>query len=75
MNARGLRKLFSSVRLGPSTLQHRVVMASLARSRSAQPGDAPATGLRVLQRWLKIHRRIYGNDESSSSTDEGGADF
>jgi N-ethylmaleimide reductase len=41
MNASGPRKLFSSVQLGPSTLQHRVVMASLARSRSVQPGDVP----------------------------------
>lgn len=41
MNASGLRKLFSSVQLGPSTLQHRVVTASLARPRSVQPGDVP----------------------------------
>ena len=41
MIAIGLRKLFSSVQLGPSTLQHRVVMASLARSRSVQPGGVP----------------------------------
>jgi len=41
MNASSLRKLFSSVQMGPSTLQHRVVMASPARSRSVQPGGVP----------------------------------
>jgi len=41
MIAIGLRKPFSSVQLGPSTLQHRVVMASPARSRSVQPGGVP----------------------------------
>ena len=34
-------KLFSSVQIGPITLQHRVVMAPLTRSRSEQPGDIP----------------------------------
>ena len=32
-------KLFSPVQIGPITLQHRVVMAPLTRSRSEQPGD------------------------------------
>jgi N-ethylmaleimide reductase len=41
MNATGVRKLFSPVQLGPFTLQHRVVMAPLTRSRSVQPGDVP----------------------------------
>src|SRR5271156_2273817 len=35
------RKLFSPVQIGPITLQHRVVMAPLTRSRSVQPGDIP----------------------------------
>src|SRR5271168_5189398 len=35
------RKLFSPVQIGPTTLQHRVVMAPLTRSRSEQPGDIP----------------------------------
>src|SRR5271154_1313133 len=35
------RKLFSPVQIGPITLQHRVVMAPLTRSRSEQPGDIP----------------------------------
>jgi N-ethylmaleimide reductase len=35
------RKLFSPVQIGPITLQHRVVMAPLTRSRSNQPGDIP----------------------------------
>ena len=35
------RKLFSPVQIGPFTLQHRVVMAPLTRSRSVQPGDIP----------------------------------
>ena len=34
-------KLFSPVQIGPITLQHRVVMAPLTRSRSEQPGDIP----------------------------------
>src|SRR5271167_2849827 len=34
-------KLFTPVRIGPTTLQHRVVMAPLTRSRSEQPGDVP----------------------------------
>ncbi len=33
--------LFSPVQVGPYTLPHRVVMAPLTRSRSAQPGDIP----------------------------------
>jgi N-ethylmaleimide reductase len=35
------RKLFAPVEIGPITLQHRVVMAPLTRSRSEQPGDIP----------------------------------
>jgi N-ethylmaleimide reductase len=35
------RQLFSPVQIGPITLQHRVVMAPLTRSRSVQPGDIP----------------------------------
>src|SRR5882672_1706558 len=35
------RKLFSPVKIGPISLQHRVVMAPLTRSRSEQPGDIP----------------------------------
>ncbi len=34
-------KLFSPVQVGPMTLQHRVVMAPLTRSRAEQPGDIP----------------------------------
>ncbi len=34
-------KLFSPLQIGPITLQHRVVMAPLTRSRSEQPGDIP----------------------------------
>src|SRR5277367_3356037 len=37
----GDTKLFSPVQVGPMTLQHRVVMAPLTRSRSEQPGDIP----------------------------------
>jgi N-ethylmaleimide reductase len=33
--------LFSPVQIGPLHLKHRVVMAPLTRSRSAQPGDIP----------------------------------
>jgi N-ethylmaleimide reductase len=36
-------KLFSPVWIGPITLQHRVVMAPLTRSRSEQPGDIPGS--------------------------------
>lgn len=35
------RKLFTPVRLGALTLQHRVVMAPLTRSRSIQPNSIP----------------------------------
>src|SRR5258708_31374407 len=35
------QKLFLPVHIGPITLQHRVVMAPLTRSRSVQPGDIP----------------------------------
>ena len=35
------QKLFSEVQIGPTVLQHRVVMAPLTRSRSEQPGDIP----------------------------------
>src|SRR5271169_4067611 len=34
-------KLFTPLQIGPMTLQHRVVMAPLTRSRSVQPGDIP----------------------------------
>ena len=37
----GGARLFSPVQIGPTTLQHRVVMAPLTRSRSEQPGDIP----------------------------------
>jgi len=40
------QKLFSPVQIGAITLQHRVVMAPLTRSRSVQPGDIPG-GLMV----------------------------
>ncbi len=33
--------LFSSKKLGPLNLAHRIIMAPLTRSRSAQPGDIP----------------------------------
>ena len=36
-----LKHLFSSIKLGDTTLPHRIVMAPLTRSRSAQPGDVP----------------------------------
>ena len=36
-------KLFAPVQIGPMTLQHRVVMAPLTRSRSEQPGDIPGS--------------------------------
>src|SRR5277367_2011051 len=35
------KKLFSDIQIGPVSLQHRVVMAPLTRSRSEQPGDIP----------------------------------
>jgi N-ethylmaleimide reductase len=35
------QKLFTPVQIGPVTLEHRVVMAPLTRSRSTQPGDIP----------------------------------
>src|SRR5277367_1801816 len=35
------QKLFSPVQIGAISLQHRVVMAPLTRSRSEQPGDIP----------------------------------
>jgi 2,4-dienoyl-CoA reductase-like NADH-dependent reductase (Old Yellow Enzyme family) len=41
MNATCVRKRFSPVRWGLFTLQHRVMMAPLSRSRSAQPGVVP----------------------------------
>ncbi|MGA2421852.1 MAG: alkene reductase, partial [Candidatus Acidiferrum sp.] len=41
MTAHADLKLFSAVQIGPITLQHRVVMAPLTRSRSEQPGDVP----------------------------------
>jgi len=36
-----LEKLFTPAKLGRYTLPHRIVMAPLTRSRSAQPGDIP----------------------------------
>jgi len=36
-----MSKLFTSVRVGPVALSHRVVMAPLTRLRSEQPGDVP----------------------------------
>lgn len=36
-----IQKLFSSAQLGNLALPHRIVMAPLTRSRSAQPGDIP----------------------------------
>ena len=36
-----ISKLFTSVRVGPIGLSHRVVMAPLTRMRSEQPGDIP----------------------------------
>jgi N-ethylmaleimide reductase len=36
------KKLFAPVQIGPVSLQHRVVMAPLTRSRSQQPGDIPS---------------------------------
>jgi len=35
------RKLFTPLQIGPTTLQHRVLMAPLTRSRSEQPCDIP----------------------------------
>jgi N-ethylmaleimide reductase len=36
------QNLFTPVQVGPLTLNHRVVMAPLTRSRSIQPGDIPS---------------------------------
>src|ERR1700761_9664237 len=36
------KQLFTPVQIGPITLEHRVVMAPLTRSRSQQPGDVPS---------------------------------
>jgi N-ethylmaleimide reductase len=36
------QNLFTPVQVGPFTLNHRVVMAPLTRSRSIQPGDIPS---------------------------------
>jgi len=36
------QNLFTPVQVGPFTLNHRVVMAPLTRSRSVQPGDIPS---------------------------------
>jgi N-ethylmaleimide reductase len=41
LTANGVRKLFTPVQIGRITLEHRVVMAPLTRSRSIQPGDIP----------------------------------
>jgi N-ethylmaleimide reductase len=41
MTASQERKLFTPVQIGPITLNHRVVMAPLTRSRSVQPGGIP----------------------------------
>jgi 2,4-dienoyl-CoA reductase-like NADH-dependent reductase (Old Yellow Enzyme family) len=35
------RKLFTPLKIGPTTLKHRVVMAPLTRSRSIQPNSIP----------------------------------
>lgn len=40
------RKLFTPIQIGPLTLEHRVVMAPLTRSRSEQPGDIPGALMR-----------------------------
>ena len=37
----GLKQLFTPMPIGPITLQHRIVMAPLTRSRSEQPGGVP----------------------------------
>src|SRR5260370_12497478 len=41
LTADGVRKLFTPVQIGPITLEHRVAMAPLTRSRSMRPGDVP----------------------------------
>jgi 2,4-dienoyl-CoA reductase-like NADH-dependent reductase (Old Yellow Enzyme family) len=41
MDAPDVRELFSPGQLGPSTLQHRVLMNPLTRSGSVQPADVP----------------------------------
>jgi N-ethylmaleimide reductase len=40
------RKLFTPIQIGRLTLEHRVVMAPLTRSRSEQPGDVPGALMR-----------------------------
>jgi N-ethylmaleimide reductase len=35
------RQLFTSLKIGPTALKHRIVMAPLTRSRSEEPGDVP----------------------------------
>jgi N-ethylmaleimide reductase len=43
---RSEQKLFTPIQIGPLTLEHRVVMAPLTRSRSEQPGDIPGALMR-----------------------------
>jgi N-ethylmaleimide reductase len=43
---RSAQKLFTPIQIGPLTLEHRVVMAPLTRSRSEQPGDIPGALMR-----------------------------
>ena len=43
---RSVRKLFTPIRIGPLTLEHRLVMAPLTRSRSEQPQDIPGSLMR-----------------------------
>src|ERR1700722_9005521 len=38
----GVSKLFSSVKVGPYPLSHRVVLAPMTRLRTLQPGDIPS---------------------------------
>jgi N-ethylmaleimide reductase len=45
------QKLFSPVQIGAISLQHRVVMAPLTRSRSEQPGDIP--GALMLEYYMQ----------------------
>jgi len=43
---RSVRKLFRPIRIGPLTLEHRLVIAPLTRSRSEQPRDIPGSLMR-----------------------------
>ena len=40
------QKLFTPIQIGSMTLEHRIVMAPLTRSRSVQPGDIPGDLMR-----------------------------